>query len=56
MARPRIFSDRRASTFMEMSLWMILFVLALAPFVTLLANALATKFQELATRVGGLGQ
>jgi hypothetical protein len=50
-----VFSDRRASTFMEMSLWIILFVLALAPFVTLLANALGAKFQELADSVGGLG-
>ncbi|MGI9951346.1 hypothetical protein V3F56_03205 [Moorellaceae bacterium AZ2] len=51
----RVFSDRRASTFMEMSLWIILFVLALAPFVSNLAQALAGKFQELADRIGGLG-
>lgn len=51
-----VFSDRRASTFMEMALWMILFVLAIAPAVAYLAGVVADKFNQMAERVGGLGE
>ncbi|MCL6479094.1 MAG: hypothetical protein K6T65_11880 [Peptococcaceae bacterium] len=51
----RFFKDQRGSSFLENALWIILFVLAIAPFVLNLATATGSKFESMAERIGEVG-
>ncbi|SMB95710.1 Flp pilus assembly protein, pilin Flp [Thermanaeromonas toyohensis ToBE] len=51
----KILRDQRGSTFIENALWIILFVLAISPFLVTLATAIGTKFTEMASRINSIG-
>lgn len=51
----KFWQDRRGSAFLENALWIILFVLAIAPFILSLASATGAKFEEMAGRVSEVG-
>lgn len=51
----KLLRDQRGSTFIENALWIILFVLAISPFLVTLATAIGTKFTEMASRINAIG-
>ena len=51
----RILKDQRGSSFLENALWIILFVLTIAPFVLSLATTTGSKFEGMAGRIGEVG-
>lgn len=50
-----LLKDKRGSTFLEIALWIILFVLAVAPFIHSLAGETAGKFDEMKNRITEVG-
>lgn len=51
----KILKDRRGSTFLEIALWIVLFVLAVAPLVHGLATETGNKFNQMKDRVSQVG-
>ncbi|WP_165859279.1 hypothetical protein [Desulfofundulus salinus] len=51
----RIWHDERGSHFLEVALYIILFTLAVAPFVSGLAGEIGAKMQEMRDKIGQVG-
>jgi len=47
--------DESGSQFLEAALYIILFILAIAPFVSGLADEIGAKMQEMRDRIGQVG-
>lgn len=51
----KLFKDQRGSTFLEIMLWMALFVLAIAPVIAGIASATSGKFNLMKNRIEQVG-
>lgn len=51
----RLWRDERGNHFLDVALYIILFTLALAPFVSGLAGEVGTKMQEMRDKIGQVG-
>ncbi|KJS75625.1 MAG: hypothetical protein JL56_07325 [Desulfotomaculum sp. BICA1-6] len=51
----RLWRDERGNQFLEVALYIILFTLAIAPFVSGLAGEVGAKMQEMRGKIGQVG-
>jgi len=51
----RFWQDEHGNQFLEAALYIILFTLAIAPFVSGLAGAVETKMEEMRDKIGQVG-
>lgn len=55
MDTKKIFQDERGSSFLENALWIILFILAVAPMIAGVATTTGNKFGAMTDRIGQVG-